>query len=393
MIKQAISDKVFILDAGRTVSASPFKSLKEYSSADLVSAVLSGILKRNNLDKNYIDQVIIGNALAAGRGQNIARQASVKAGLPVTVNSYSIDDVCASGLQAVISATLSIVAGNCGFVFAGGAESISKAPFLSQREAFIKKESFEPIDSLKCDGLFCDITKKRMGELAEDLARKQKISREKQDEYALGSHQRACRAIEQGAFLAEILSVGSDKSGKEKDDRPRAALDMEILRNYPPAFDEKGTVTAGNSSVPTDAAAAVLLCSKAAFKKVKIKPIAQILGYSSIMIDPVSTFEASVISVEECLRACRLRVKDIDLFEIAEAFAVQAIYSKEALGIPDEKYNVNGGDVALGHPLGAVGARILATLIHSLKNKKLKRGIASVPFGGGGAVTVLIETM
>ncbi len=387
-----LTKNIYILDGVRTVSSIPFKTLKGFNAAQLGSILIKALLKRTKIAKNKISQVIMGNVVSSGTGQNIARQIALLSGLAHSVNAFSVDYVCGSGLQALYLGAQSLVCGEDDFIIVGGVESITNAPFLLDRKAVLSKEKTDSIDSLKQDGLYCNLTQKRMGELAEALASEYGISREAQDNYALNSHKKACAAQEKKSFKGEIVVVNQEDS-EEKDERPRKRLGLDVLSEFPAVFKEGGTVTAANSSVPCDGAACLVLATESAIKKYNLKPLAKIVGVSSVMMDPNKTFEATVAVINECLNNTQLNIKNIDLFEVAEAFAVQAIYTQEKLGIPPDKMNISGGDVALGHPLGAVGARILVTLIHALRNEKLKTGIAAVPFGGGGAIAVAVEQM
>lgn len=384
---------IFIVEAKRTAIGSTFKALKDFSAAELAGFAIKGTLDHSALKKDTVDQIIFGNTVSAGTGQNIARHAGFLAGLPVSTPGFTINHVCGSGLQALILGAQAIFSNEADIVMAGGTESASQAPYLVKRKDKEKKEE-NLTDSLIYDGLTCQLTGKHMGNLVENIAQKFHVSRQVQDKFSFESHQKACLAQEAGKFNDEIVGV-SLKSGEvfRQDQRPRKNIDLEKLNNLPPAFREGGTVTAGNSSIPSDGAAAFVLASQEAVKKYKLEPKARLLGYSSIALAPEEVFLAAIPSIEACLQKCALKISDVDLFEISEAFAVQAILTQEKLKIPNAQMNIYGGDVALGHPLGAAGARILVTLIHALMNEKKKRGVAAVCLGGGGAITIAIETI
>ena len=388
------SDFVWIAESLRTPIGSSFKSLSTFSAAQLGGIVIKELLSKNKIKKDLIGEVIFGNTVSAGAGQNIARQAAILGGLSVSVPAYSVNSVCGSGLQSIISATQAILSGDADCLIAGGAESSSQCPFIVRKNDKGQQGHDHYLDSLIHDGLLCQIIGKHMGELAESLAEQYKITREEQDQYSFESHQKAGRAQEEKKFKDEIISVcvreGQTCSG---DERPRSNISVELLKNLPAAFIKGGTVTAGNSSIPSDGAAAVLLASSVALKKNKIKPQARILGYASVAVEPQLVFTAAIPAIKECLKKCKLALKDVDLFEISEAFAVQALFTQRELKIPSEKINIFGGDIALGHPLGAAGTRILVTLIHALQNQKKKRGLACVCLGGGGAVAVALEVV
>ena len=397
MLAQRLTKPIYILDALRTPIGSPFKSLKNLTAAQLAALVIKEIAERNSVDPSWISEVILGNTVAAGIGQNLARQAAFLAGLSGNIPAYTINSVCGSGLQAVILSVQSILAGASQLNIAGGAESATHCPYLVAREEELDVDkpqyhSKDFKDSLFWDGLFCSMTGKSMGQLVEAMAHKYKISRQDQDTYALESHHKAILARQEGLLTKEILPLrASEKKTIVFDDRPRPKLMMENLMNLSPAFDPQGTVTAGNASVPCDGAAAILIASPEAAEQYRLRPLARIIGYAVVMLTPERTFEADPPAIEACLKKCGLTVEDIDLLEIGEAFAAQCILTRKALNIPCGKMNSLGGDIALGHPLGAAGARVLTTLVHSLQNRQLKTGLACICYGGGGAIAVIIQ--
>lgn len=377
---------IFIIDNLRTPVGNPFRSFKDLSAADLAAVVLKELAARNSV--GTVGQVILGNTVAAGTGQNLARQAVVKAGLPVSLPAYLVNNVCGAGTQAVINGIQAILSADAQLVLAGGVESASQSPLLSY-EADHPQKNKSPKKSQEFDGLFCQILGQRMGDICEQTAAEHNITRDTQDQYALESHQKACRAQKEGKFVSEIVSVGSVSA----DDRPRANVKIENFASLKPVFRPNGTLTSGNSSVPCDGACALLLGSASYVRAKRLKPKARILGYSSIAISPEKTFEAGPIAIQQCLKQTRLKLKDIDLFEVSEAFAAQAIFTRNTLKVSESKMNIWGGDIALGHPLGAVGARILVTLVSALRDQKKKRGIACVCYGGGGAIAMAVEIL
>lgn len=360
----------------------------------MAAVVIEEILRRNKLKSASAEQVILGNAVLAGLGQNPGRQAAILAGLPVSVPGLTVSNVCGSGLQSVILGVQSILCGEFGIIVAGGSESATQAPYLIRKDVPAKKIPGNLIDSLIFDGLWCPLSGKRMGELSDEMARQFSISRLRQDAYALESHFRALRATAQGRFRKEIVPVSLTKSKVfDKDERPRKDIDLKKLQALKAVFSSNGTATAGSASVPCDGAAMVLLASEEAVRQYKLKPRARILGYASVALEPEMVFAGSVNSILACLQNARLSLRDVDLFEIGEALATQPLFAMEQLKLSDDKINLFGGDIALGHPLGAAGARILVTLLHSLRDQKRKRGVASVCLGGGGSVAMAIEVL
>jgi len=385
------SKAIYLIDGLRTPIGNPNKSLKEYSAAKLAAIVIKEIVRRNKIKKHLVDEVVLGNTVSAGTGQNVSRQACLMAGLSNKTPAYTVNNVCGAGLQSVISAVRSIKAGDAQLIIAGGTESATLCPLLVSKDDEAQKSA--PIDSLQNDGLFCQITGKKMGELVEKLSKKHHITREEQDQYSFESHHRAVMAQEAGVFIKEIVALKTSEIQRvEKDDRPRRNITLERLGVLPPAFVKKGSVTAGNSSAACDGAAVILISSSNFVEKYRLKPKARIVDYASISISPELTFEAIITAIQTVLKKCGLKIEDIDLFEINEAFASQIILTKNKLKIPTKKLNIFGGDIAFGHPLGAAGARILATLVNGLRNRNLKKGLASISYGGGGAVAMIIES-
>jgi len=380
---------IYIIEALRTPVGSSLKSLKSFSAAYLASVVIKELISRQISVKNNIDEVLLGNTVSAGTGQNIARQAVVLSGLPYSTPGVVVNSVCGSGLESVIMGCRAIFCDGMDLVLAGGTESASQCPSL------VYGSDQKPIDSLIQDGLWCVMSDKHMGEIAEGLAEKHQISKEEQDTFSYYSHVKAVSAQEQEKFQQEIVGVKKDDgSVVDKDDRPRKNASLEKMGKMPSAFQEDGTITAANASAPADGAAILLLSSSEAIKKYQLsKPKAKILGYASIALEPERCFEGAIIAIEESLKACKLSLTDIDLFEVGESFASQVVWTQKHLGIPDEKLNVCGGDIALGHPLGSTGARLLVTLIHSLERENKKRGLVSICFGSGGAISMIVERL
>jgi acetyl-CoA C-acetyltransferase len=382
------SKSVYLLDAVRTAVGSPFKSLKDFSVGELGGFVLGALVKRSGFAPEDLGEVIWGNTVLAGAGQNPARQAAILGGLPPETPAYTVSNVCGAGLQAIFLAGQSLALGVSDGIIAGGSESATRTPQMFSKSVETPFEERDPVDSLLYDGLWCNLTGQHMGQLAEELAKKEKISRIAQDQFALESHRKAAA----GQFADEIIAVMlADQKVFAADERIRRRLNLENFATLPGAFAENGTITSGNSSVPSDGAAAVLLGNENFIKSHKLKPLARIVGAASIALEPALTFTAAVSAVEACLKVCGLKMKDIDLFEICEAFAAQAIYTRDRLKIPSEKMNIYGGDLALGHPLGAAGSRIVVTLTHALKRHNKKYGLAAICYGGGGAMAMIIE--
>ena len=386
------TNSIYIIDGVRTAIGSPFKGLKMFNVSQMSAVVIEAVLERNQIKKDQVSLVILGNTVSAGTGQNFARHAAYLAGLPVTVPAYKISNVCGSGLQSIISAAQAIWAQDAELVIAGGAESATFSPQIISKDSQTALEDKNVIDSLLHDGLRCALTEKHMGELCEALAAQHNISRREQDEYALQSHQKACQAQAKGKFSQEIVAV-KDAQGNifSADDRPRKSLTMETLEVFSPAFRQGGTITAGNACVPCDGACAVLVAGQDFVQRQHLAPKARLMGYAAIAVKPEDAFAAGIDAIEQCLERSHLKMADIDLFDMSEAFAAQVILTQKKLKIPGEKLNVHGGDIALGHPLGTAGTRSLVTLLHALIDQKKRRGISCVCLGGGGAVAVAIE--
>ena len=393
-MKQQLRNNVFIVEALRTAISSPFKNLKKFTPPELSGHVIRDLIRRTKLKRKDIDEVFIGNVVSAGLGQNVARQACLAGGLPVTVPAVTLNNVCGAGLQAVVTGAQALLAGDDKIVICGGTESATHNPYFIEGDF---EESFNPRDvqdSLINDGLMCPITKKHMGELVEDMARRHHIGRVDQDRFALESHLKACRAQEKKVFIREIVPVKTaPKKTFRTDDRPRSRISLENFESLRPAFVRGGTVTAGNASAPADGAAACILAHKTAVKAHGLTPRARLRAYATVATDPAKAFEACPEAVRRAVKAAGLTASAIDLFEIAESFAAQALFTQKKLRIPAGKLNIYGGDLAFGHPLGAAGMRALVTLLTALEQEKAALGVAAIAYGGGGATALVVERL
>ncbi len=361
----------------------------------LGAAAIRAALERAGIKPDAVDETIMGCVLPAGLGQAPARQASLDAGLPVAVGCTTINKMCGSGMKAVMQGFVAIVAGSAAVVVAGGMESMTNAPYLLPKvRSGLRLGHGEVLDHMFFDGLEDAYERGRlMGTYAEDCARKYAFSRQAQDEYAITSLKRAQDAIKSGAFKAEIVPVTlKDGTVVDTDEQPgKAKLDK--IPQLKPAFAKDGSVTAANSSSISDGAAAVVLTSTAQAATLGVKPLARILGHATHAQEPGWFTTAPVAAIQKLLKKVGWTVQDVDLFEVNEAFAVVAMAAMKDLSIPHEKLNIRGGACALGHPVGASGARIIVTLVHALRDKGLKRGVASLCIGGGEATAVAIELL
>ena len=372
-------------------------TLKPFTASQLGSFVVRAARERAELNPSDIDEVIMGNVISAGLGQNPARQAALVGGLPPEVAAMTINKVCGSGLKAVALAAQAVMTGDSDIVVAGGMESMSNAPYLlpKARDGYRLGDG-TIVDSMVHDGLWDAFEKFHMGNTGEIVSEKYRVSRERQDEYALNSHRKALDAIGNGRFREEIAGVPipqkqGDATLFDTDEGPRPDTSMEALRALKPAFKKDGTVTAGNAPGVNDGAAAVIVTSLERAIQLGRTPLARIAGQAVSGIEPALVMMAPVKAVQKLLRKTGWTMESVDLFELNEAFSVQAIAVMEQLGLPPEKVNVNGGAVALGHPIGASGARILVTLLFEMIRRKSKRGIATLCLGGGNAVAMAVE--
>ena len=377
---------VYILECFRSPVGKMFKALKALPPADLAATVLRAGLKRSGISPEDIQEVVVGNAVSAGLGQNLPRAVALAAGIPVSVPAYSVGNVCASGLQAFLNVVNPLRSSAPQLAAAVAVESASHNPELITLDG-------SRLSSLQMDGLRCSVTGRSMGDLCEDLARANKISRSDQDRYAVMSHSRAVQAQREGAFARELVPVFSGENVVlDQDEGPRPAISLDRLAQLPPVFQPEGTITAGNASAPADGACVVLAASEAYVKMSPHPPLAVVRGCASAYVAPRDVFSSAAEAVRRCCRQCRWRMEEVDIFEVCEAFAAAVLITRNQLSLPEEKLNINGGDIALGHPLGASGLRCLVTLTHLLKQRKQKKGIVSVCFGGGGALAVGIES-
>ncbi|MDA1008507.1 MAG: thiolase family protein [Planctomycetota bacterium] len=390
------TSRPLILAARRTPIGKFGGSLARIPSPTLGSFAIKAVLDDCAQAREHgIDECIMGCVLQAGVGQNPARQAGLKAGLPETLSAVTVNKVCGSGLQAVMQASCSIRAGDAGLIVAGGMENMDLAPHFASIRAGVKFGKTDFQDHMEYDGLRCAIENWGMGFAAEHIASTHNVSRADQDAFSARSHARAAHATAQGWYKAEIIPLTAEmikqKTGLDADEGFRADSTVETLAKLRPAFKADGSVTAGNASQISDGAAAVLVASESVAEQLGAKPLARILGSNTVGVAPKDLFFAPKLGVEKILKDHQLTVSDIDLFEINEAFAAQVLCNIRPLGIPEDRLNIGGGGVALGHPIGASGARVLVTLIHALRRTGGKRGICSLCLGGGNAVTMLIE--
>ena len=383
-----------ILAACRTSIGKFHGGLSALSAPELGAAAIRASLERAGVATDQVDEVIFGNVLAAGVGQAPARQAALKAGLPPAVAAVTINKVCGSGLKAIMLATQAIRSGDADVVVAGGMESMSRAPYLLSREGPILGDR-TLADAMLTDGLLCPFSGRSMGQIAEALAKSDGITREAQDRYACESHRRAVAAQERGAFNHEIASVTvrthAGHQDVTRDEGPRVDTTLAKLSSLRPVFTDDGTVTAGNSSMISDGAAAVVVASEQFAKARGLTPLARVVASATSGTEPGDLFIAPVAAIRKVLSRAAVSLDDVDLVEINEAFAAQMLACLQRLDLSPEKANVSGGAIALGHPLGASGARITATVIHALRERQQRLGLAALCLGGGNAVAALFE--
>ena len=386
-----------IISAVRTPIGRFLGGLKPLSATQLGAIAVRAAVERAAVEAKQIDEVIMGNVVSAGLGQNPARQAALRGGLPPEVAAMTINKVCGSGLKAVALAAQGIITGDSDIVVAGGMESMSNAPYLltNAREGY-RLGNGTIIDSMIQDGLWDVYENIHMGNTGEIVAEKYRVSRERQDEFALNSHRKAVEAMRAGRFKDEIVNVSiPQKRGGpvvvDTDESPRPDATIETLRALKPAFKKDGTVTAGNAPGVNDGAAAVIVTSLERAAQLGTTPMARIMGHAVSGIEPALVMMAPVQAVRKLVDKIGWKLADVDLVELNEAFSVQAIAVTEQLELAPEKVNVNGGAVALGHPIGASGARILVTLLYELTRRQAKRGIAALCLGGGNAVALAVE--
>ena len=388
--------KVYVVAVKRTAIGTFDGTLKTVGAVDLGTTVAKALLAESGVDVKDIDEVIFGNVLSAGLGQNISRQIAIKTGVGFEVPSYTVNKVCASGMKTVQLAYLSIAIGEANVILAGGTENMNQAPYLVNDARFgLRMNDSTMVDSMVKDGLWCAINDYHMGITSENIAEKYNITRQQQDEFAALSQQKAAMAIANGEFADEIVSV-TVKKRKENiefktDEHPRAGTTAEVLSKLRPAFKKDGTVTAGNASGINDGAAALILASEEFINKSNITPIAEFAGFASVGVDPAIMGIGPSAAINKILKKTGTGLDDIEIFELNEAFAAQSIAVLKETGIDPEKVNVNGGAIALGHPIGASGARILVTLLHAMQRRNLKIGLASLCVGGGMGMAAIVK--
>ena len=388
-----------IVSAVRTPIGKFNGTLKDVPATKLGSIAVRAAWERAGIDPAEVDEVIMGNVVQAGEGQNPARQASIYGGVPSSVGAFTVNKVCGSGLKAVMLAAQAIKAGDGDIFIAGGMENMNQGPYLLYKARFGYRLGNDTlVDAMVHDGLWCPFENQHMGNSAEWIAREFKLTREDLDAFALESHRRAIAAIDAGKFREEIVPVEvPTRKGTivfDTDEAPRRDTSMEALARLKPAFDPNGIVTAGNSPGITDGASALVVISDRKAEQLGLQPLARITAYAQAAVEPLEIFTAPIFAMRNLM--AKLGMKDInefDLIEINEAFAAQMVADVRALGADWNKVNVHGGAIALGHPIGASGARILTTLIHALKDRGLKTGAAGLCLGGGEAVALAVEML
>ena len=386
---------VVITSAVRTAVGSLNKSLKNVPGYELGSAVIKGSLDQSKIKKEDIDEIIIGQVLTGGAGQNPARQASIHSGIPKEKPAYVVNQVCGSGIRSVASGFQSIKSGDSKIIIAGGQESMSLAPHAIHLRDGKKLGDTEMTDTMIKDGLWDAFHGYHMGITAENVATKFQVTRDEQDKFALHSQEKALNAQKENKFKEEIINF-KIKSKKAEvdfniDEHPRNGINLDALKRLKPVFKKDGTVTAGNASGINDGAAAVTLMSSEEAEKRNLKKLATIKSWASCGVDPALMGTGPIPSSKKALDLAGWAVKDLDLLEINEAFAAQSIAVLKTLGVPQEKVNVNGGAIAIGHPIGASGTRILVTLIHEMIKRDAKKGLATLCIGGGMGIAMCIE--
>ena len=392
-------NEVVIISGCRTPVGKFQGSLSDFSATQLGAIVVREAVKRARVEPAQVDECIMGNVVSAGLGQNPARQAAIYGGLSPEVGAMTINKVCGSGLKAVALAAQAIQTGNSAVVVAGGMESMTNAPYLlpQARKGFRLGDS-QVVDSMIRDGLWDVFNEYHMGITGENVAEKYGITREEQDEFAVNSHRKAIAAIRECRFKSQIVPVELPAKKKgvppvifDKDESPREDTTTEILRSLKPAFKKDGTVTAGNAPGVNDGAAAVVVTSSAKARELEAKPMVWIVAQATSGIDPKWVMMAPVAAVRKIWEKTGWKNKDVDLYELNEAFSVQALGVMRELGLDPARVNVNGGAVAIGHPIGASGARVLVTLIYEMIRRDVHRGIAALCLGGGNAVAMAVE--
>ncbi len=389
--------EVVIISAVRTPIGRFQGTLAPLSAPQLGAVAIKAAVERAKIDPATVDEVLMGCVVQAGQGQAPARQASIGAGIPPTVGATTVNKICGSGLKTVMLAAGMIKAGDADIIVAGGMESMNNGPYMLPRARFgYRLGHGQLLDATVHDGLWCSFENQHMGNAAEWIARKYGLTRQELDEFALRSHQKAIAAIDAGHFKDEIVPVQvPQRKGEpilfDTDEAPRRDTSMEALARLRPAFQKDGLVTAGNSPGITDGAAATVVMSRARAEELGLQPLARITGYAQAAVKPLEIFTAPIFAVRRLLQKTGTTLDDYDLIEINEAFAAQVLADGKELGLDWDKVNVHGGAIALGHPIGCSGTRILVTLIYALRRRGLKTGLAALCLGGGEAVAMSIE--
>lgn len=391
-----LMEEVVILSANRTPIGKFGKTLSGIKTTDLGALVVREAVKRAGIEANQVDECIMGNVISAGQGQNPARQAAVNGGLPVEIGSFTVNAVCGSGMKAAMLAADSIKAGEYNCLVVGGMENMSAAPYLMPGARFGYRMNDQTVkDSMVFDGLWDIFNNQHMGYTGEIVADRFNVSREDADQLSFESHMKAAKATASGAFKDEILPVKIKQKKEEiifdKDEGIREDTTLEALSKLKPAFKENGKVTAGNSSQLSDGASALVIASASFAKEYGLKPLATIEAYGERGVLPELIMEAPIPTTRHVLKKAGMTIDDIDLFEHNEAFATASCAVKKELNVPDDIFNVNGGAVALGHPIGCSGARVLTTLLYALKNRNKEIGLGTLCLGGGNAVSMIIR--
>ena len=390
-----MSKSVVITSATRTAVGSLGKSLKNISGEELGSTVIKEVIKRSKINPTDVDEVIMGQVLTGGTGQNPARQAAMKSGIPKEKPAYVVNQVCGSGIRSIASGFQSIKSGDSNIVVAGGQESMSLAPHAIHLRDGKKLGDAELVDTLIKDGLWDAFHGYHMGVTAENVATKFQVTRQEQDKFALRSQEKALKAIKENKFKDEITNfkIKSKKAEIDfnKDEHPREGVNLDALSRLKPFFQKDGTVTAGNASGINDGAAAVTLMSEEEVKKRGLKKLVTIKSWASCGVEPSLMGTGPIPASKKALEIAGWKIDDLDLLEVNEAFAAQSIAVLKTLGIEENKVNVNGGAIALGHPIGASGTRIVVTLIHEMIKRDVKRGLATLCIGGGMGIAMCVE--
>ena len=389
--------KVYIVDAARTAVGSFGGSLASLSAVDLGTAVVTELMKRNNLDSDSVDELLMGCVLQSGLGQNISRQIALKSGISKDKTAMTVNMVCGSGLRTVSMAAQSIKSGDADLIIAGGTESMSNAPYISKDARFGgRMGNLTLVDTMINDGLWDVFNDYHMGITAENVAEKYNISREEQDAFALQSQLKASDAQKKGIFEDEIVSVFLPRRKKEplefrKDEYIRPESTIEKISKMKSAFKKEGTVTAANASGINDGASAVIIASEEALKKYNLTPMVEIISYAYVGNDPSIMGAAPIQAVSRAIGRANWNINDLDLIESNEAFAAQSLAVMKELSLDSDKVNINGGSIAIGHPIGASGARILTTLLHEMKRSDRDKGLATLCIGGGMGIAMCVQ--